>query len=96
MKNTSFENIDYLSDLLIRTAKLGAKLALQDVGVIKNTTTLAEIKKLHGVTAANEARMSTGIKWKPIGKGGRTSGVYCLRSEFEKFLFAREFDFNKK
>jgi len=96
MKNTPFDNIDYLSDLLIRTAKLGAKMALQDAGVIKNTTTIAEIKKLHGVTAANEARMATSITWKPIGKGGRTSGVYCLRSEFEKFLFAREFDFNKK
>lgn len=96
MKDTPFDNIDYLSDLLIRTAKLGANMALQDAGVIKNTTTLAEIKKLHGVTAANEARMSTVIKWKPIGKGGRTSGVYCLRSEFEKFLFAREFDFNRK
>lgn len=96
MKNTPIDNIDYLSDLLIRTAKLGAKMALQDAGVIKNTTTLAEIKKLHGVTTANEARMAAEIKWKPIGKGGRTSGVYCLRNEFEKFLFAREFEFNKK
>ena len=96
MSNTPIDNMDYLSDLLIRTAKLGAKLALQDAGVIKSTTTLAEIKKLYGINTANEARLAAGIKWTPIGKGGRTSGVYCLRSEFEKFLFAREFDFYKK
>ena len=96
MKNENAISDDYLSDLMIRTANLGAKIALQDAGVIKNTITLAEIKKLNGVKMANAARIAPGIKWKPMGKGGRTSGVYCLRTEFEKFLFSREFDFNKK
>lgn len=87
---------DQLSDLLSRASERGANIALAQAGIIKPTITLAQVKKVHGRDIANEARMNPKIKWVPLGKGGRTSGVYCLRADFDIFLFAREFDFNKK
>jgi len=95
-RKTPFDDLDRLSDLMLRSAQLGAKMALQEAGVIKNTITLAEIKKMHGESLARESRLSPKIKWLPIGKGGITSGVFCSRTEFEKFLFTCEFDFTKK
>lgn len=96
MQKTITFDTDQLSDLLFRAAQLGANRALEQAGILKNIVTLAEIKKQHGKKLAQEARFAAKINWQPIGKGGRTSGVYCLRIEFEKFLFNREFDFLKK
>ena len=95
-RSTPFDNLDYLSDLMLRSAQMGAKMALQEAGVIKNTVTLAEVKKLHGRTIAREARMSDKIAWMPLSKSNPGSQVYCLRTELEKYLFRREFDFTKK
>ena len=93
---TPYSELDRLSDLMLRSAQLGAKMALQEAGVIKHTITLAEVKKLHGRAFAREIRMSEKVKWMPLNKDNPTSQVYCLRTEFEKYLFTREFDFTKK
>ena len=95
-RSTPYDNLDYLSDLMLRSAQMGAKMALQEAGVIKHTVTLAEVKKLHGRAIAREVRMSDKVKWVPINKNNPGSQVYCLRSELEKYLFRREFDFTKK
>lgn len=84
-----------LSELLTAAAESGATRALIQTGTIATTITLADVKKLHGKKIAYESRKSLKVKWMPVGSGGRSSGVYCLRSEFEKFLFERKFDFNK-
>ena len=89
-------NIDYLETIFSRASEFGANRALEKVGIIPKTITLAEVKKLHGKQLAGEARLSDKIKWMPLGKGGRTSGVYCLRTEFDKYLFKRDFSFLKK
>lgn len=86
--------ISKLSELLCAAAQNGATRALEQIGVACTTITLAEVKKHHGKKIAMEARMSTAIKWMPVASGGRTSGVYCKKSELEKFLFERKFDFN--
>lgn len=91
--NTITPDNDYQTSLMVRCAQMGATMALQQAGVIKTTITLAEIKRLHGATVASEARTSPAITWVPVGKGGRTSGVYCQRAEFEKYLFTRDFSF---
>lgn len=96
MKTTITYDSNYLAELLFRAAEFGATRALEQAGMMKNTITLAKIKKLHGEGIAKEARISPKITWVPIGKGGKTSGVYCSRIDFEKFLFNREFDFYKK
>ena len=87
-------DIDALSDLLFRASEYGSTRALEAVKVQISTITLAEIKKIHGVKMANLARMAEGIVWLPNGIGGAKSGVYCKRSEFDKWLFKREFSFN--
>lgn len=94
--NTPIDDLYRESEYLTHLATLGAKIALQEAGLIKTTITFAEIKKLYGPVIANEARSHFKIKWMPCGKGGTTSGVYCLRTEFETFLFVRQFDFNRK
>ena len=94
--NTPYADLDRLSDLMLRSAQLGAKMALQEAGVIKNTITLAEIKKMQGRGFAREIRLSEKVKFMPINRDNPTSQVYCLRAEYEKYLFAREFDFTKK
>jgi hypothetical protein len=86
--------ISKLSELLAAAAQNGATRALEQTGTISTTITLAEVKKRHGESFAIAARKATAIKWKPVGSGGRTSGVYCKRSEIDKFLFERKFDFN--
>lgn len=88
--------IDKLSELLTTAAQNGANRALEQVGAIASTITLAEFKKKHGKALGLAARKSTAIKWMPLGSGGRTSGVYCKRSEIDKFLFERKFEFNSK
>ena len=60
------------------------------------TLTSSEVKKTYGMAIYNAARLDASLHWMPYGKGGRTSGVYCLREAFRKFLFTREFEFNKK
>ena len=87
---------EYLSDLMVRCAQMGADIALQQAGIKKTTITIAEIKKLHGQVVASDARLSSKINWVPVGRGGITSGVYCKRTEFEKWLFNREFSFLNK
>lgn len=84
--------IDKLSDLLFAAWQSGANSIGVNPDVI--TITLAEVKIKHGVAFAKAARMSTAIKWMPVGSGGRTSGVYCKKSDIDKFLFERKFDFN--
>ena len=91
--NPNTPDNDYHTSLMVRCAQMGATMALQQAGVIKTTITLAEIKRLHGQSVAADARLSTAITWVPMGKGGRTSGVYCQRAEFEKYLFTRDFSF---
>ena len=93
---TPYTDLDRLSELMLRSAQLGAKMALQEAGVIKHTITLAEVKKLHGRAFALEIRMSEKVKWIPLNKDNPTSQVYCLRADFEKYLFTRDFDFTKK
>lgn len=87
--------IDRLSEMLIASAQNGARIALQEAGIVKDTITLAEVKKLHKGAFAKAARISTKIAWRPIGKGSLTSGVYCLRSELERFRIEQKFSFNK-
>lgn len=86
--------ISKLSELLSIAAENGAKRALEETGAITGTITSAEVKKMVGRRAYEQARMSPKISWMPNEKGGKTSGVYCKRSEFDRFLFEREFDFN--
>jgi len=86
-----------LSDLLFRASVAGSNRALEKAGMLDPFITSSEIKKMKGgVSLFEAARLDSKIKWMPVGKGGRTSGVYCLRVEFEKFLFNREFEFNRK
>lgn len=87
---------DRLTNLVIGAAVFGANRGREEAGLLKPTVTLAQIKKQYDRQIATEARMSIKIAWKPLGKGGRTSGVYCLRADFDKFLITREFDFNRK
>ncbi len=87
--------VSKLSELLFEAAQTGAKRALEQTGMVSNTITLAEVKKQHGRDIAKAARLCVKIKWMPVASGGRTSGVYCLRASFERFLFERKFDFNK-
>lgn len=87
---------DRLTNLVIGAAVFGANRGREEAGLLKPTVTLAQIKDQYGKPIAYEARMNSKIEWKPIGKGGRTSGVYCLRADFDKFLITREFDFNQK
>lgn len=89
-------SLDQFNNALIEAAKMGSRITLQEAGLLKNTITLAEVRKQHGPTLANTARMSAAINWKPYGKGGKTSGVYCSREELEKFILNRKFDFNHK
>jgi len=77
--------VDQLSNLLIESAEIAADRVCMNAKIKSKTITLAEVKKLHGRKLAQQARMSESIKWKPIGKGGRTSGVECDYKEFEKF-----------
>ncbi len=86
--------ISKLSELLSAAAQNGATRALEQTGTISPTITLAEVTKRHGRMFARAARSATAIKWMPIGSGTRTSGVYCKRSDIDKFLFERKFDFN--
>jgi hypothetical protein len=88
-------DIHHLSKLLIEAASMGANRANEESGISKKIFTLAEIKKLYGITIANSARMSGLIDWEPLGKGSRTSGVFCRREQFDKFLFERRFSFYK-
>ena len=87
--------ISQLSELLSQAATHGATRALEQSGVISNTITLAEVKAKHGKRLANEARKSQNIKWIPVGSGGRTSGVFCKREDFDRFRFEKEFNFNR-
>jgi hypothetical protein len=87
---------DWIDNLLIRAAELGANRALENAGVIKDIIKLSEVKKKYGRGIASEARIAPGINWVPIGRGGKSSGAYCKRSELDKFLLHREFDFHKK
>ena len=93
---TPYSDLDRLSDLLLRSAQLGAKMALQEAGIIKTTITRAEIKKLYGEEFAKECRYSNKIKWIPLNRLNPGAQVYCSRIEFERYLFTREFDFTKK
>ena len=86
--------ISKLSELMSAAAQNGATRALEQTGAISPTITMAEVTKRHGRSFAKAARMATAIKWMPIGSATRTSGVYCKRSEIDKFLFERKFDFN--
>lgn len=86
--------ISKLSELLSAAAQNGATRALEQSGVISTIVTLSEVKKHYGMKFAFAARLDKSIKWMPICTGGRTSGVYCKRSEIDKFLFERKFDFN--
>ncbi len=86
--------ISKLSELLTVAAANGAKRALEETGTITGIITLADIKRQYKSRLAKEARMSQKILWMPMGKAGHTSGVYCKREQFDRFLFERKFSFN--
>jgi hypothetical protein len=89
-------NIDQLSSLLQTAARLGASRAMEEAGVTKGTVTLAWVKLHFNDEIAYEARYSSLIDWTPIGKGGKTSGVYCNKEEFDRFAYERKFEFKSK
>jgi len=86
-----------LFDIVSRATQYGVERGIEQANINKLMISGSEIKKMKGGHLLfKNARMDSSIKWIPVGKGGRTSGVNCLRSEFEKFLTNRKFDFNKK
>lgn len=85
-----------LSRMLEDAARQGASRALEAAGIAKPTITKAKIKAMYSQNVANKARMSDLINWIPIGKGGKTSGEMCLRSEFDKFLTTNQIEAVKK
>lgn len=74
-----------LTRMLEEAATLGSKRALEQVGIVKKTITLKEIRDTYGKSVAEKARMSQHITWIPMGIGARDR-VKCLMSEFDKFL----------
>ncbi len=67
-------------------AKRGASKVLTETGQQKAIITLAEVRKLYGRRVAEELRMTPKISWMPLGKGGTSSGVYCMREDLENYL----------
>lgn len=79
---------------LVNTASInGAKRALEEVGMVKKTITLAQVRKLYGSAVALNARMSSKIKWIPKSKACARSGLFCSMAEFDNFLFHKDFSF---
>lgn len=86
--------IKKLAELLHQAAVSGAKRALEETGAVSGTITSAEVKKMHGNAIYKAARMSAQVNWMPRANGGKKAGVYCRRSDLDKFLFERKFSFN--
>ena len=88
---------ELLFDIVSRATQHGVERGIEQANINQLMISSAEIKKMKdGHSLFKSARADRNIKWIPIGKGGRTSGVNCLRSSFETFLTNRQFDFNKK
>ena len=89
-------NDDTFIEAITRAAEYGAKRAIEEAGLTKITISLAEIKKLYTPLIAMKARTSLDIQWEMHGEGRRASETYCLKSQFDKWLFKREFSFYKR
>lgn len=86
---------DFLERTVVQAVRLGATIALEEAGLIKDSISYAEIRKMHGSAVARDARVSTKIKWIPNGKGGKKAGIYCRRSEWEEYRFSKQFDYHR-
>ncbi len=81
-----------LGKIVEAAMKRGASLVLTETGQQKAIMTLAEVRRLYGRKMSEELRMTPKIKWMPLGKGGTSSGVYCMREDLENYLMNKSLD----
>ena len=92
MSNTVNIELHTLQHLLEQASFEGARRALELAGMTRTTITLLEIETMEGKAYALKARMSQDITWLMKGKGVRWSDVHCLKSEYDKYHFGRNFN----
>ena len=80
----------YIDRIIEAAAEAGESLALKSAGILPAIITLAECKRLYGQSIAQELRITPDINWIPLGKGGKTSGVYTSRDAVTKYMLNRK------
>ena len=73
-------------------AEAGATKALMAIKALSDTITLAECKTLYGRALASKMRLSPKIKWLPVGKGSKTSGVFAKRNDVSMFILSKKLE----
>jgi len=80
----------YLTAREINLINQTVLITLENLGLKKTIISRAEIIRLYGRNTFEKARNSPAIKW--IKKGGRTSSIFCNRSQFDSFLNTIQLD----